>query len=215
MRRKQLLITSLFASLVGIGATGCAVGAFRQVSFAGEVSPAVDTARQTVHVVRNGEMKDTVLEGRIRIHLEEFLLRQGYILASPDTADVYVLATFGWGPRIVGSTASVFRPESIGVVRSPTGDVVARRFNPGRMEELRVPSLEKSVWLMVLSSDARHYRATGVIRNLWRGEAAMRGTPESMSASAPYLIVPALRYFGKGTIQTLLLDVREKDLALK
>lgn len=206
---------SLIASLIALASTACAVGSFRQVSFAGEASPLVDTARHTVHVVRNTEMSDTVLENRIRIHLEEFLLSRGYVLASPDTAELYVMATFGSGTRVVGSTASVIRAENVGVVRSPTGEVISRRFNPARMEELRVASLENSVWLMVLSSDARHYRSTGQIRNLWRGEAAMRGKPESLPESAPYLIVPALKYFGKGTMQTLLLDVREKDLALR
>ncbi len=160
-------------------------------------------------------MKDTVLERRIRFHLEEFLLARGFILASPDTAELDVLATFGSGPRVVGSTASVFRPASVSVLRSPSGEVVGRRFTPDRMEDLRIPSLDNSVWLMVLSSDARYYRSTGQIRNLWRGEAAMRGQPESLPGSAPYLMVPALKYFGKRTTQTLLLDVREKDLALK
>jgi hypothetical protein len=80
------------------------------------------------------------------------------------------------------------------------------------MEYLRVPSLENSVWLMVLSSDAEYFRETGRVRNLWRGEAAMRGDPQSMNENVPYLIVPALRYFGKGTRQTILLDIRPKDV---
>lgn len=206
------VLVSFIAAI--IASSACAAGSFKQVSFAGEVSPAIDSAGRTVHVVRNTEMQDTVLESRIRVRLEEFLLRNGFVLASPDTAELYVLATFGSGPRVVGSTAAVFRPADIRVQRSPSGQTT-RTFRPDRMEYLRVPSLENSVWLMVLSSDAKYFRETGLIRNLWRGEAAMQGKAESLPLVAGYLMVPALRYFGKGTSQTILIDVREKDPGLQ
>ena len=210
MRRIDLLTVSLLALVVG----GCATGRFRQVSYAGEAAQlAEDPARITVHVVKNTEMKDTVLEARIRAHLEDFLLRRGFIVSPPDTAQLYVLATFGSGPRIVGSTAAVFRPANVRDRRSPSGTVVGRTYTPDMMEYRRVPALETSVWLMVLYSDAHFFRQTGQVRNLWRGEAAMRGQPEAMADAVPYLIVPALKYFGKGTHQTLLMDVREKDRA--
>ncbi|MGK2963747.1 MAG: hypothetical protein ACSLFK_16625 [Gemmatimonadaceae bacterium] len=211
MRTRVLL--SVIA--ITLASSACAAGSFKQVSFAGEASPVIDSAGRTVHVVKNTEMQDTVLESRIRVRLEDFLLQHGFILASPDTAELYVLATFGSGPRVVGSTAAVFRPADVRVQRSPSGQTTGRTFRPDRMEYLRVPSLENSVWLMVLSSDARYFRETGQIRNLWRGEAAMQGKPESLPLVAGYLIVPALKYFGKGTGQTILLDVREKDPGLQ
>lgn len=43
----------------------------------------------------------------------------------------------------------------------------------------------------------------------------MQGKPESLPVAAGYLMVPALKYLGKGTGQTILLDVREKDPGLK
>ena len=208
MRTRLAAVTVCFA----LTSTACATGTFRQVSFAGEVSPMVDSVQRTVHVVRNTEMKDTVLEARIRTKLEAFLLDRGFSLAPADKAHLYVMAVFGSGPRVVGSEAAVFRPAAVRVNRSPTGQVVGRTFTPDRMEYLRVASLENSVWLMVLSSDANHFRQTGQVRNLWRGEAAMRGKPETMAQATPYLIVPALRYFGKGTRETILVDVREKDV---
>lgn len=209
--------TRVFFSVIAsmLAASACAAGSFKQVSFAGEVSPVIDPAGRTVHVVKNTEMKDTILESRIRVRLEEFLLQNGFILASPDTAELYVLATFGSGPRVVGSTAPVFRPADVTVQRSPSGQTTGRTFRPDRMEYLRVPSLENSVWLMVLSSDAKYFRETGLIRNLWRGEAAMQGKAESLPLVAGYLMVPALKYFGKGTGQTILIDVRQKDPGLQ
>ena len=203
------------AALVGLSLCACASGTFRQVSFAGEAVADADSSGRTVHVVRNTEMTDTVLEQRIRSHIEQFLLQKGFVIASAETAELYFLATFGFGPRIVGSTAAVFKPAEVKVKTSSTGQVIGRAYTPDRMEYLRVPELQNSVWLMVLSSDARQYRETGTVRNLWRAEAAMRGNPESMGEAVPYLIVPALKFFGKGTRQTLLLDVREKDMAWK
>ncbi len=210
--RSRVFLSAVIATLA---LSACAAGSFKQVSFAGEASPVVDSVARTVHVVKNTEMKDTVLESRIRVRLEEFLLQNGFILASPDTAELYVLATFGSGPRVVGSTAPVFRPADVTVQRSPSGQTTGRTFRPDRMEYLRVPSLENSVWLMVLSSDANYFRETGLIRNLWRGEAAMQGKPESLPLVAGYLMVPALKYFGKGTGQTILIDVRQKDSGLQ
>ena len=210
MRRVDILPTSLLALALG----GCAAGHFRQVSYAGEASPiSTDSAGRTVHVVRNTNMTDTVLEARIRVHLEDFLLRRGFIVSPADDAEIYVMALFGSGPRVVGSTAAVFRPAEVRVQRNRDGQVSGRTFNPDRMEYRRVPLLENSVWLMVLSSDARFFRETGQVRNLWRGESAMRGSPEAMSEAVPYLIVPALKHFGRDTRQTLVLDVREKDKA--
>lgn len=208
MRTRHLI----WATPLAIATLACAAGTFRQVSFAGEASPLVDSITRTVHVVRNTQMKDTVLETRIRAKLEAFLLERGFAIAPPERANIYVMAVFGSGPRVVGSEAAVFRPREVREQRSPAGQATGRTFIPDRMEYLRVASLENSIWLMVLSSDANYYRETGQVRNLWRGEAAMRGTPESIGEYTPYLIVPALKYFGKGTRQTLLLDVREKDL---
>src|SRR5687768_610847 len=197
-----LLLAPLCAASALVASTACAPATFRQVSFAGEAAPIVDSTGRTVHVVRNTQVTDTLLEQRIRAKLETFLLARGFTITSAERAQLYVLATFGSGPRVVGSTAPVFKPAEVTVLRSPTGQIVGRAYTPDRIEYLRVPSLENSVWLMLLSSDAEYFRETGRVKNLWRGEAAMRGNPESMGENVPYLIVPALRYFGKGTRQT-------------
>lgn len=194
---------------------GCATGRFNQVSFAGEGSAASENppANQTVHVVHNAQMTDTVLEARIRRTLESFLLDRGYVLAAPDKADLYVLATFGSGKRLVAAQASVYRPAEVSIVRDREGNAVRRQYTPGRMETLRVPTYESGVWLQVLSSDARYFRETGMVRNFWRGEAAMKGQPASLHQAAPYLLVPALKFFGHGTRTVVTMDVREKDIA--
>ena len=202
------------AALLAV-ATGCASGGFHQVSFAGETSAAGSAPAngKTVHVVRNVSMKDTLLEARIRYKLQEFLLDRGYTLASADTADIYVLATFGAGERMVASTAPVFREAEVKVDRNREGTVTRRTFVPDHIEYLRVPLLKNSVWMQVLSSDGRYFRSTGQIRNLWRGESAMLARSESLPNNARFLLVPSLKYFGRSTPDIVTVDVREHDAA--
>lgn len=205
---------SIVAGSVAITLCGCASAGFHQVSFAAESSTEASdpVAHHTVHVVRNTQMTDTLLEMRIRSKLEEFLLEKGYVMTSPDTAELYVLATFGSGERMVASTAPVFRDAEVKVERNRDGTVISRKVSPDRVEYLRLPLVENSVWLQVLSSDARYYRQTGLIRNLWRGEAAMKGSPSTLASKAPYLLVPALKFFGKGTNEVVTVDVKDSEV---
>ena len=203
------------AALAGLSA--CVRPGFRQVSFASETSTAgAEPANgKSVHVVRNTEMKDTVLEARIRYTLEEFLLARGYRITSADTADLYVLATFGAGERLVASIAPVFREGEVRVEQSKDGRVFKKNYLPDRMEYLRLPLLKNSVWLQVLSSDARYYRSTGTVRNLWRGEAWMIGSPATLDRNAAYLVVAALKYYGKSTPDIIAVDLGSRDAAWK
>lgn len=208
------LTSGLPTVLLALANYGCAAG-FHQVSFAGETSTAgsAPPAGRTVHVVRNSEMRDTVIESRIRYRLEAFLLEKGYVIAPADTAEIYVLATFGAGERMIASTAAVFRPAEVKVERNLEGQVIRRTYAPDRMEYLRLPLLKNSLWLQVLSSDAAYYRRTGQVKNLWRGEAVMSGMPEKLPSLAAYLLVPALKYFGKSTRDVVTIDVRAGDVA--
>jgi hypothetical protein len=201
------------SAFLALAASGCASAGFRPVSFAGETSTAGSAPAdgRTVHVVRNTEMKDTALEMRIRYRLEEFLLDKGYTIAAPDTADIYVLATFGAGERMVPSIAPVFRGAEVKVERTADGQVIRRTVLPDRMEYLRLPMMKNSVWLQVLSSDAKYYRATGQIRNFWRGEASMVAEASSLTAFTPFLLAATLRNFGRGTPDVITVDVRDKD----
>ncbi len=160
-------------------------------------------------------MKDSVLEARIRYSLEEFLLQRGYTIAPADTADLWVLATYGTGERMVAGIAPVFREAEVKVERNRDGVVTRQSYVPMRMEYLRVPLVKNSVWLQVLSSDARHYRATGQVKNLWRGESAIVSKPEGLARSLPFLIVPQFKYFGRSTAEIVTVDVRNHEAVLK
>lgn len=204
---------SLLAAIVA--AQGCATGMYHQVSFAAETAglPQTEAKAQTVYVVPNDKMKDTILDARIRAKLEAYLLDHGYVISPPDKAQLYVLATFGTGKRLVSSQASVFKAAEVTVVRDLQGNPVRRNFTPDRMQSLRVPTFENSIWLQVLYSDANYFRETGMIKNLWRGEAAMKGDTDAVPSAMPYLLVPALKFFGRATRSVVTMDVKEKDIA--
>ena len=209
--------SSISLLLVAVAVSGCASAGFHPVAFAGETSTAGSAPPngQTVHVVKNVAMKDTLTEAKIRYKLEEFLLTRGYTLAAADKADIYVLATFGAGERVVASTAPIVRAAEMTIVRDRDGRPIRRVYIPERLEYLRVPLVKNSVWLQVLSSDARYYRETGQIKNLWRGESALVAPPDALQSSAPFLLVPPLRYFGKSTPDIVTVDVYSRDAAWK
>src|SRR4051812_42663593 len=74
---------------------GCASASFRQVSLsAGEDMGHLPLTAHTVFVVPNVQMTDTALEKRVRNHIEDVLLDQGYILAPAAKAELYVMASF-------------------------------------------------------------------------------------------------------------------------
>ena len=210
--RARVLFVVLIAS-----AQACATGGYRQVNFAAEATliPEPKPTGQTVYVVPNDKMKDTILDARIRARLEAFLLDRGYVISTPERAQLYVLATCGTGKRLVASEASVFKPAEVTVVRDRQGNALRRNFTPDRMESRRVPTFENSIWLQVLYSDANYFRETGMVRNLWRGEAAMKGDTTAIPVAVPYLLVPALKFFGQATRSVVTMDVKEKEIAWK
>jgi hypothetical protein len=208
------VISVLLLSL-SFATTGCAAGKFHQVNVASEAIKSFETESKgrTVYVVPNKQMKDSVLELQIRSRLEDFLLKNGYTLAGAKEAEVYMLATFGTGARVVAAEASVFKAAEAGVIRDVDGNPLRRVYRPDRMESRRIAAVENNVWLQLLSSDALYYRKTGMVRNLWRAEAATKAKPETLADAMRYLMVPTLKYFGKGTISLVTLDVREKETA--
>lgn len=207
------LTAAVFLVIAASGISGCASAGFRQVAFAGETSTAGSAPAngRSVHVVRNVQMSDTILETRIRYRVEQFLLEKGFIIAPPDTSDLYVLATFGAGERMVASMAPIHRDAEERVTRDAEGHVIGRTVLPERTEYVHVPLLKNSVWLQLLASDARYFRQTGRVKNIWRGEASMIGRPESLDTSTPFLLFATLRYFGRGTDDVVNVDVYNRN----
>ncbi|MEO5904802.1 MAG: hypothetical protein ABIQ55_12385 [Gemmatimonadaceae bacterium] len=192
--------------------TGCASTGFRQVSIsAGQDEGDVQLAGHTVFVVPNAQMADTALESRIRINVENALLDQGYVLAPPTRADLYVMASFGAVDRFALSSISFLAPATTRTETAPNGATL-RKVYPEHMEHPEILSLKNSLAVLISASDAKLYRETGQVKSLWRAEASMPGKPELLREMVPYMLTPTLSYFGKSSGGLKSVDISDKDI---
>jgi hypothetical protein len=188
--------------------TACGGGRVYRVSFRAE-GPLQGSAvprDRTVYVVPNSDVADAALERDLRRQMEAALQRKGYVLAPPETADLYVLATFGVGTQIVSSMAPMFLspPVRLGLGRGrPMND---------RLEYVGVVSEEFNRWMLVIASDADYYRKTGNVRNLWRGQATSQAKTADLGGIAAYLLIPAMEYFGRGTAKPITVSLSAADV---
>ena len=199
-------------SLLVAVCTGCASTGFRQVSIsAGQDEGDYKLAGHTVFVVPNAQMTDTALESRIRAHVENALLSQGYVLAPPARADLYVMASFGAVDRFALSSISFVAPATTRTESAPNGATL-RKVYPEHMEHPEILSLKNSLAVLISASDAKLFRETGQVRSLWRAEASIPGKPDLLREMVPYLLTPTLRYFGKSSGGLKSVDISDKEV---
>ena len=193
--------------------SGCASSGFRQVSLSAgdEGDSGVALAGHSVFVVPNAQMKDTALEARIRAHVENTLLGQGYVLAPQGSADLYVMASFGAVDRFALSSASILAPAETRVESTPNGGTVKRVY-PEHMTHPDILSIKNSLAVLLSASDGKYFRETGQVKSLWRGEASIPGKPELLTEMVPYLLTPALNFFGKSSGGLRSVDISEKEI---
>lgn len=192
---------------------GCAHAGFRQVSIsAGEdVGGTLPLAARTFFVVPNAQMTDTVLEARVRGHIVDALLNKGYILATQEGAELYVMASFGAVDRFALSSVSLLRPAATRVDTAANGSTMTKVY-PEHMEHPEILSLKKSISVLLSASDAKTFRETGQVVSLWRAEASIPARPEALRELVPYLLHPTLQYFGKSSGGLKSVDVSEKEI---
>ncbi len=191
--------------------TACASGGFKQVSIsAGQDDGDYQLAGHTVFVVPNAQMSDTALESRIRGAVEKSLLNQGYALAPPELADLYVMASFGAVDRFALSSLSYVAPATTRTETAPNGATMQKVY-PEHMEHPEILSLKNSLAVLISASDAKLFRETGQVKSLWRAEASIPGKAELLRDMVPYLLAPTLRYFGKSSGGLKSVDISNKE----
>lgn len=191
--------------------TGCASGGFKQVSIsAGQDESDYPLAGHTVFVVPNAQMSDTALESRVRGTVEKALLNQGYVLAPPALADLYVMASFGAVDRFALSSLSYVAPATTRTETAPNGATMQKVY-PEHMEHPEILSLKNSLAVLISASDAKLFRETGQVKSLWRAEASIPGKAELLRDMVPYLLAPTLTYFGKSSGGLKSVDITNKE----
>lgn len=193
--------------------TGCVSASFRQVSIsAGEDGGAtLPLAGRSVFVVPNVQMTDTALELRVRSHVEDALLNQGYVLAPPEKADLYVMASFGSVDRFALSSVSILTPAVMRADTAPNGAITKKAY-PEHMDHPQILSMKNSIAVLISASDGKTFRETGQVSTLWRAEASIPANPEHLRQMVPYLLAPTLQYFGKSSGGLKSVDVSDKEI---
>ncbi len=191
----------------------CASGGVRQVSIrAGDAAdPAQPLATMSMYVVPNTRMTDTLLEARVRAHLEEALLAKGYKLGPPESADAYVLASFGAVDEMGKSDIAAFYPPMTKTTRTAGGAVIRRTYAEHVGHE-KVDAPINSVAVILSASDAKLFRETGTVRTIWQGEASTPGKPELVKRMVPYLLVSTLKYFGKNSDGAQSIEIKDREI---
>jgi len=192
---------------------GCATGGVRQVTLtAGKVA---DGARpldsMSVYVVPNTKMTDTVLEARVRAQVEKALLAKGYKFGPPESADAYVLASFGALDVNGQVDVEAFYPPMTKTTRTANGGVVRRTYAEHLGHE-KVDGTIKSVAVILSAADAKLFRETGTVRVIWMGQASTPAQPDLLNRMVPYLLVSALKYFGTETHGEQSIEIRDKEI---
>lgn len=191
--------------------TACGGKSVYRVSFLSEgpIEGSSVPRNKSLYVVPNGEVSDPVLERDVRRQLEASLQSKGYVLAPPETADLYVLATFGVGTQFERSMEPMF-------ISPPAGPGLGRGARPmnDRLIYVGVVNEQYNRWMLVIASDADYYRKTGNIRNLWRGQSMSQAKTKDLRGIAAYLLVPAMDYFGKGTAKPITVSLNAGELQL-
>lgn len=205
--RERTVVTLCLAAC-----SACASAGFKQVSIsAGQDERDYQLAGHTVFVVPNAQMSDTALESRIRGHVENALLDQGYVLAPSARADLYVMASFGAVDRFALSSLSYVAPATTRTETAPNGATL-RKVYPEHMEHPEILSLKNSLAVLISASDGKLFRETGQVRSLWRAEASIPGKAGLLREMVPYLLAPTLRYFGKSSGGLKSVDISDKEV---
>ena len=133
------------------------------------------------------------------------------LLTTPDKAELYVMASFGAVDRFALSSVSILSPAAIRADTAPNGAIM-KKVSPEHMEHPQILSLQNSIAVLVSASDAKTFRETGQVKSLWRAEASIPAKPQELREMVPYLLHPALKYFGKSSGGLTSVDVSDKEI---
>jgi len=122
-----------------------------------------------------------------------------------------VFVVWGCGPAGPVLGVDTRSPAATRTESAPNGATL-RTVYPEHMEHPDVLSLKNSIAVLISASDAKHFRETGQVKSLWKGEASIPGKPELLRKMVPYLLTPTLKYFGKSSGGLKLVDGGDNEI---
>jgi hypothetical protein len=154
----------------------------------------------SVHVLRNAEAANPMLEEEVSRKFEHLLRSKGFAIASFDQADLVVVTSYGIGSgQQVGVAQPVFVPGGRTTIKNPTGGTVATVNTPGTLNYVPTTRTEYERWLVISVADGRHGRATGEVKLMWQGETTSSGSNADLREVLNVLLLATVDEFGRNT----------------
>lgn len=201
-------------TLLGLAAFGCASVRTYQVQVNGYTDSAAPLLAPgvSIFVIEDPKAQNPLLEKEVKAKIDQLLVKSGYLLASYDKAQFYVLVTYGLGtPQTVSMTAPGWGL-GFGFGTGYWGPGAAYGvYWPGPGPYYTETQTLYERWLRLNVVEGKHYRETGKSRTVWVGEARSTGASSDLREVLNPLLITAFEQFGKNTGKALPTTIKQND----
>lgn len=204
MLRAAFMLTALGGTMACASMTG-----FR-VAFNGDQSGYRPEDTPSIYFLPISQNVERTLDIEARRMVEGALRQMGYTITTESKADVYLLVEAWVDNKEIKSTASVFQPQSVTVVRDPNGGTRTVRI-PERALSFPVSVQMKYPRMSMIAVDGKQFRSSSEARILWRGDTLLPRGELLLNEAVPYLMFPLITSFGTQSRGTVMVDVSSQQ----
>lgn len=153
-------------------------------------------------VLPAADSKSAALHVEVRSRIEELLKADGYKLGQADTAEGFLLFSFGTGE---GNSASGLLPAGSPAVDAPdqTAANAQTEKQPGSTIRVEYPRLVRGRWFITIVIDAPEYRRSGTPTPVWLGDANSFGADRDFDKVIWLLVEETFKHFGQSKVPTV------------
>jgi hypothetical protein len=190
--------------------TACASMTGFRVAFNGEQSGYRPEDTPSIYVLPNSPSVERTLDIDARRMVENALRQMGYTITTEAKADVYLMVEAWIDKKEVKSTASVIQPQSVTVIRDPSGATRTVRM-PERALSFPVSMEVKYPRMSMVAVDAKQFRNSSEAKILWRGDTLLPRAELLLHEAIPYLMFPLITSFGTHSKGVVMVDVSSQE----
>lgn len=168
----------------------------------------------TINVIEDKKADNTILENEIKRKIEKILVNSGRAMANDDSADYYLLFSYGIsdGRNISGSTP-IYHPGQTAIANTSdeSGSSFSMIQTPGYTTYVPYYQTVYTTYLQLKLIDGEIYRKSLDVKTVWLGEAKNTGSNSDLREVMNYLLIPAFKYFGQNTNKAIKENIFEND----
>lgn len=202
--RTAFILTALVVS------TACASITGFRVAFNGDQSGYRPEDTPSIYVLSHSQNIEHTLDIDARRMVEGALRQMGYTITTEPEADVYLLVEAWVDNKEMKSTASVFQPQSVTVVRDPNGATRTVRM-PERALSFPVSVQMRYPRMSMIAVDGKQFRTSSEAKILWRGDTILPRGELLLNEAVPYLLFPLITSFGTQSKGVVMIDVSSQQ----